>query len=103
MASSTKLSNKKNGGETLKKAKESEQEQLKNTEFESVTIKVPKNVMNLLRAYSKQGLGMTPDEYLKYCILQAVKADLDTGDVFTVEPEEIIRLYDLNSALCIVA
>ena len=82
----------------LKNAKE-----MKNIELESVTIQVPKNVMNLLRAYSEQGLGMTPDEYLKCCILQAVKADLDAGDVFTVEPEQIIRLYDLNSVLSIVA
>lgn len=82
----------------LKKANESEQEQ-----FESVTIQVPKNVMNLLRAYSKQGLGMTTDEYLKCCILQSVEADLDAGDVFTVETEEIVRLYDLNVALSRVA
>jgi hypothetical protein len=99
MASSTKLSNKKNGGETLKKAKESEQEQI---EFESVTIKVPKNVMNLLRAYSKHGLGMTANEYLEYSILQAVRADLDVGDVFTLEPEEIINQYNLNPTLSIL-
>lgn len=76
---------------------------MKKTELESVTIQVPKNIMNLLRAYSKQGLGMTADEYLKCCILQTVKADLDAGDVFTVEAEEIVRLYDLNTALSIVA
>jgi hypothetical protein len=75
----------------------------KNTEFESVTIQVPKNVMNLLRAYSKQGLGMTTKEYLECSVLQAVKADLDAGDVFTVEPEEIISQYNLNPALCLVA
>ncbi len=74
----------------------------KNIEFESVTIQVPKNVMNLLRDCAEHGLGMMADEYLKCCILQAVKADLDTGDVFTVEAEEIVRLYDLNPALSIV-
>lgn len=73
----------------MKKANESE------IEFESITIKVPKNVMNLLRAYSKHGLEMTANEYLEYSILQAVKADLDIGDVFTLEPEEIINQYNL--------
>jgi hypothetical protein len=69
---------------------------------ESVTIQVPKNIMNLLRAYSKQGLGMTVEEYLECSVLQSVKADLDAGDVFTIEPEELARLYDLNSALSIL-
>lgn len=87
----------------LKKTNESERDQAKNIELESVTIQVPKNVMNLLRAYSKQGLGMTTDEYLKCCILQSVEADLDAGDVFTVEPEEIMRLYDLAPTLSRVA
>lgn len=80
----------------MKKANESE------IEFESITIKVPKNVMNLLRAYSKHGLEMTANEYLEYSILQAVKADLDIGDVFTLEPEEIINQYNLNPALSIL-
>lgn len=71
----------------------------KNVEFESVTVQVPKSIMELLRAYSKQGLGMTPNEYLKSCIVEAVAADLDAGDVFTVEAEEIVRLYDLELAL----
>lgn len=70
-------------------------------ERETVTIKVPKAVMNLLEAYSKRGLGMTANEYLEYSILQAVRADLDAGDVFTIEPQETIRLYDLNPALSI--
>lgn len=78
----------------MEKAKEIEQEQ--------VTIKVPRNVMNLLRAYAKQGLGMTANEYLECTVLQGIRADLD-ADVFTIEPEEIARLYDLNSALSILA
>lgn len=69
---------------------------------ESVTIQVPKNIMNLLRAYSEHGLGMTLNEYIECCIVQSVKADLDAGDVFTIELEEIARLYDLNSALSIL-
>lgn len=81
--------------------KESEQEQ-KNIEFESVTIQVPKNVMNLLRAYAKQGLGTTANEYLERTILEGVRADLDAGDVFTIELEEIARLYDLNPTLSIL-
>lgn len=81
----------------MEKAKESEK-----LEFESVTIQVPKNVMNLLRAYAKQGLGMTANEYLECTVLQGVRADLEAGDVFTIEPEEIARLYDLNPALSIL-
>lgn len=83
----------------MKKTKKSEQEQLKNIEFEQVTIKLPKNVMDLLRDYSKHGLKMTANEYLECSVLQAVKADLDAGDVFTVEAEEIINQYNLNPAL----
>lgn len=85
-----------------KKANKSEQEQLKNIEFEQVTIQVPKNVMNLLRAYSKHGLGMTANEYLECSVLQAVRADLDVGDVFTLEPQEIMNQYDLNTTLSIL-
>ena len=81
--------------------KESEQEQ-KNIEFEPVTIQVPKNVMNLLRAYSKHGLRMTANEYLECSVLQAVRADLDASDVFIVEPEELVRQYDLAPALSIL-
>jgi hypothetical protein len=84
-------------GKMDKKTKESEK-----PEFESVTVKVPKNIMNLLRAYSKQGLEMTVEEYLECSVLQSVKADLDAGDVFTVEAEQIIRLYDLNPTLSIL-
>jgi hypothetical protein len=86
----------------LKRANKSEQEHLKNIEFESVTIKVPKSVMNLLRAYSEHGLGMTANEYLECNVLQVVRADLDAGDVFTVEAEEIITQYSLNPALSVV-
>jgi len=86
----------------LKKTNKSEQEQPKNIEFEQITIKVPKNVMNLLRAYSKHGLGMTANEYLEYGVLQAVRADLDVGDVFTLEPQEIINQYDLNPTLSVL-
>jgi hypothetical protein len=96
------LFNKNNGGEILKKTNKSEQEQPKNIEFEQITIKVPKNVMNLLRAYSKHGLGMTANEYLEYGVLQAVRADLDVGDVFTLEPQEIINQYDLNPTLSVL-
>lgn len=86
----------------LKKANKSEQEQPKNIEFEQVTIKVPKNVMNLLRAYAKHGLGMTANEYFEYSVLQAVRADLDASDVFTLEPQEIMNQYDLTPALSIL-
>ncbi len=86
----------------MEKAKEIQQEQ-KNIEFESVTIQVPKNIMALLRASSEHGLKMTAKEYLEYSVLETIRADLDAGDVFTVEPEEIISQYNLNPALSILA
>ena len=75
----------------------------KNIELESVTVQVPKEVMNLIRAFAAHGLGMTVKEYLEHSIVQVVSADLDAGDVFTVEPEELIAQYNLNLALSTVA
>lgn len=48
-------------------------------EMEEVTLQIPKNIMNLLRAH----FADPANEYIQYSIIQSVKADIDHGDVFT--------------------
>lgn len=49
-------------------------------EYEEITVKVPKQIMDLLR-YSEKMTEKTPKEYVEYCIVECVRADLDS-DVF---------------------
>lgn len=61
-------------------------------EFETVTVKVPKKIMDFLR--ESKVLDSTPEEYLAYSIVESVRADMD-GGVF-LDPKALADVSGLN-------
>lgn len=63
--------------------------------YESVTIHVPKAIMDFLRAHEKI-LGSTPERYIEYSLVDQVRADIDNGEVFRPYSEEIVKQWNLD-------
>jgi len=63
-------------------------------EFEEVVVKIPKPIMNLLRAFKEN-----PNNYLTYAIVGSVKSDLENdlpcGKIFDFS---IVDQYNLKAA-----
>jgi hypothetical protein len=64
-------------------------------EYETVTLKVPKNVMELLRD-SEKSLEETASQYLERCIVDLVRADIETQDCFVLSPRRLTERYNLD-------
>ncbi|MEM3731047.1 MAG: hypothetical protein QW667_07835 [Candidatus Bathyarchaeia archaeon] len=69
----------------------------KEIEYEVVQLRIPKGVMDLLRAFVTD-----IDEYLRYCVLDKVRADLesdlpDAGAI--VDRESILQKYGIKEIL----
>jgi len=64
-------------------------------EYEQVTIRVPKKIMDFLRLMQKLN-HETPEEYMAYNVVDMVRADIDAGDVFIPEPHEVAELNGLT-------
>jgi len=71
--------------ETIEKLAEVEEK----IEFETVQVKIPKNIMDMLRKYEDD-----IDGYLTYSIVSFISADLETG-VFA-DYEDIIKEFNLK-------
>lgn len=63
-------------------------------EYETVTLKVPKKIMKLLRDTGY--LGQTAEQYLEREIVDVVRADIECGEAFTPTPPQLVEQYDLN-------
>jgi len=59
-------------------------------EYETVQLKIPKNIMNLLR----DSLEGSIEEYLERSIIEMVKAELEAGVL--ISHEKIIKKYKLQ-------
>ena len=70
----------------------------KMTEHVEVTLKLPKRLVDFLKD-KEEITDMTVKEYLERAIIQSVGADLDEGDTFVPQPEEIIKKYGLKGIL----
>jgi len=64
-------------------------------EYETVTLKVPKAIMKLLRD-SEKSLEETATEYLEHSLVDMVRADIETQDCFVPTPRGIVELYNLD-------
>lgn len=64
-------------------------------EYEEVTLKIPKAIMNLLRD-SEKALEETATEYLEHKLVDAIRGDIDCGDCFVPTPQQIAERYSLN-------
>jgi hypothetical protein len=64
-------------------------------EFENVTIKVPKLIMDFLRGREKD-MDETAKEYIEYNVVQIVDSDIRAGDVFVQSPKEAAEGWKLN-------
>ena len=62
-------------------------------EYESVTVKVPKQVMDLLR-YAQPTTGDTPEEDIEYGIVEGVRSRLEAGMFST--PKDLADQFNLN-------
>jgi hypothetical protein len=63
-------------------------------EYETVTVKVPKAVMDLLR-FSASVLEETPEEWIQYSVIDRVRADVDAG-VFLPGTKALTDKFNLN-------
>lgn len=61
-------------------------------ETEQVTIEVPKKLMDFLRAHFKD----PAKEYIKYSIIESIRADIDNQSVFS---DSILERYDIKEFL----
>ena len=62
-------------------------------EYEEITIKVPKKVMDLLR-FAEKGDRGTPKEYLECAVLQEVRANLEAGNL--LENDSLAIAFELK-------
>jgi hypothetical protein len=58
----------------------------------------PRNVIGFLESV-KEGLDMTPEEYIYHSIIHAIAADLDAGDVFVPKPKQYVEKFQLKPLL----
>lgn len=71
-------------------------EQKQEIEYETVAIKVPKRIVDFLRAHEKD-MNMTAKEYIEYNVVCIVRADIDALDVFFPSAKEVADGWKLNS------
>jgi hypothetical protein len=64
-------------------------------EFEEVTLKIPKGIMELLRD-NKANLEETPTQFLERSLVDLIRADIDAGDCFVPTPRELAARYNLD-------
>ena len=66
----------------------------KKIEFESVTIQVPKAVMDLLR-YAQPTSGDTPEQDIEYYLVESVRSRLDVN-AFSPTAKDLTDKFGLN-------
>lgn len=64
-------------------------------EFEEVTIKIPKAIMDLLRD-AREAIELTPQQFFEYFIVEQVRSLIDYEDYFSPTPEQMTKKYNLN-------
>ena len=79
--------------ERLEKLKETYPEKTP-IEYEQVTVKVPKAVMDLLR-FSESVIEQTPKEYIEWAIVEHVRAGIDARD-FMPSSLDLTNKFNLN-------
>lgn len=62
-------------------------------EYETVQLKIPKNIMNLLRDFLEQPVN----KYLEYSIIETVKADLEADEL--ISHRKLVEKYKLQDIL----
>lgn len=65
-------------------------------EFEEVTLRVPKRIMDFLRKHEKRLEGGNIQGYLERNIVDCVRAEIDAATVFVPDPEDVIKTYKLG-------
>ena len=63
-------------------------------EYESVTVKMPKAVMDLLR-YAQSITGNTPDQDIAYYAVESVKSRIEVNG-FSPSPKALAAQFNLN-------
>ena len=63
-------------------------------EYESVTVKVPKQVMDLLR-YAQPITGDTPEQDIEYYVVESVRSRLDVN-AFSPTAKDLTDKFGLN-------
>ena len=65
-------------------------------EYETVTVKVPKPIMDFLRAHEKD-MDKSAEKYIEREIVNFVQADLESMLVFVPSPKELAENWNLNA------
>jgi hypothetical protein len=63
------------------------------TEYEQITINVPKQIMELLR-FAEKGTGETPKSYIETAVLQTVRSHIE-GDAL-IPNEGLVEAFSLK-------
>lgn len=66
-------------------------------EYETLEIKVPKAVMDLLR-YAQPITGDTPEQDIEYYVVESVRSRLES-DGFNPTPKDLADQFNLNPVL----
>lgn len=68
---------------------------LKQIELEEIVVKIPKAIMKFLREHQDE-LDEKIEDYLQKVVISAVRADIETNDVFVPSPIALVKKYDLQ-------
>ena len=79
---------------SLKDKEYSENINLNGDFYEDVNVKIPTNIMDLLR-HSQAITGDTPQQDMEYAIVESVRARIDGGQ-FLPTREALVKKYNLN-------
>jgi hypothetical protein len=79
---------------TLKDLEYSEKIDLNKDFYEKVTVKIPANIMELLR-HSESITGDSPTADIEYAVVESVRARIDGGQ-FLPTREALVEQYNLN-------
>ena len=63
-------------------------------EYEQVTVKIPKAVMDLLR-HTQPIAGKTPEQYIEYYVVEGIRSRMDSGE-FLPTSKDVADQFNLN-------
>jgi len=64
-------------------------------EYEEITVKIPKAIMNFLKDHEDM-LEEKTEDYLERCIVGSVAADIESQDCFVLSPKKMVKKYELQ-------
>lgn len=64
-------------------------------EYEEITVKIPKAIMEFLKDHEDM-LEEKTEDYLERCIVGVVSSDIESQDCFVLSPVKLVKKYKLE-------